>query len=133
MGPCWAPSRNLATTLSPNLYIVLLSSPGPRARTKGESFLTSHIPKRFALKDQVDRSRFDGDLFSLWFLSIDNIVRKNCSHGDDAVIAKIDVAGAFCNLHVDPADALKLGISWGNDVYTDVEVAFVWVHGSLAF
>ena len=34
---------------------------------------------------------------------------------------------------MDPADALKLGISWSSDAYIDTAVAFGWVHGSAAF
>ena len=77
------------------------------------------------MNDQVDRSRFDGDLFFLSFSSIDDIVKEICSHGNDAIIAKIDVARAFRNL--DPADALKLGIRWVDDIYIDVAVVFSWV------
>ena len=89
--------------------------------------------KGFALNDQVDRSRFDVDLFSLRLSSIDDIVREICSHKDDVANSKIDVARAFRNLYVDPADAIKLGIMWSNDVYIDVPVVFSWVHGSTAF
>ena len=105
----------------------------PKDRGKRRVILDLSYPKGLALNDQVDRSRFDGDLFCLKFPSIDDIVREICSHKDDAVIAKIDVARAFRNLRVDPADAIKLGISWGNDVYIDAAVAFGWVHGSAAF
>ena len=48
-------------------------------------------------------------------------------------VTKIDVARAFRNFRVDPADAVKLGITWGDDVYIDPAVAFGWVHGSAAF
>ena len=47
--------------------------------------------------------------------------------------SKIDVAQAFRNLHVDPADTVKLGMKWPNDVFIDVSVAFGWVHGSASF
>ena len=100
---------------------------------KRRVILDLSYPRGIALNDQVDRSRFDGDLFCLKFPSIDNIVKEICSQRDDVVISQIDVARAFRNLQVDPADALKLGITWSNDVYIDVAVAFGWVHGSTAF
>ena len=34
---------------------------------------------------------------------------------------------------MDPADAVKLGIKWQDDVFIDVSVAFDWVHGSASF
>ena len=105
----------------------------PKDKGKRRIILDLSYPKGFALNDQVDRSRFDGDLFCLKFPSIDDIVREICSHTDDVVISKIDVARAFRNLRVDPADAIKLGMSWKNDVYIDAAVAFGWVHGSAAF
>ena len=85
------------------------------------------------MNDQVDRSKFDGDLFSLKFPCIDDIVQEICSHKNDIVISKIDVARAFRNLRVVPANAVKLGIRWGNDVYIDVAATYGWVHGSAAF
>ena len=55
-------------------------------------------------------------------------------YGDNITLSKIDVATAFSNLHVDPADNnLKLGIKWQDDVYIDPAVTFGWVHGSVAF
>ena len=106
-----------------------------RLKDKGKRrvILDLSYPKGFALNEQVDGSRFDGDLFCLKFPSIDDIVKEICSHKDDVVISKIDVARAFCNLRVDPADAIKLCILWKNDVYIDAVVAFGWVHGSAAF
>ena len=105
----------------------------PKDQGKRRIILDLSYPRGTALNDQIDRSRFDGDLFCLKFPSIDDIVQEICSHKDDVVISKIDVARAFRNLHVDPADALKLGIRWSDDVYVDVAVAFGWVHGSTAF
>ena len=49
------------------------------------------------------------------------------------MLAKIDIARAFRNLHLDPADAFKFGIKWQNKYYLDVSAAFGWVHGSAAF
>ena len=48
-------------------------------------------------------------------------------------MAKNDVARAFRNLRVDPADALKFGIKWDNKYFLDLGIAFGWVHGTAAF
>ena len=75
-------------------------------------------------------NRFDMSDFCLRFPSTDDIADEIYTHGDDLTLAKIDVARAFRNLRVDPADAIKLGIKWKNDAFIDVSVAFGWVHGS---
>ena len=49
------------------------------------------------------------------------------------VLFKVDVARAFRNLRVDPANALKFGIKWANEFYVDLLIAFGWTHGSRAF
>ena len=93
----------------------------PKDYGKRRVILDLSYPKGFALNDKVDRSRFDSDLLSLRFQFIDYIFREICSHKDD-VISKIDVARAFRNLRMVPADALKLGIMWSNNVYIDVSL-----------
>ena len=83
--------------------------------------------------DKVEKLKFDGSDFDLKFLSIDNIVdRINCVKGE-VRLTKVDVARAFRNLRVDPADALKLGIRWKGDYFLDGSAAFGWIHGSAAF
>ena len=49
------------------------------------------------------------------------------------LLSKIDVARAFRNLRVDPANTFKFGIQWKGHYYLDLAVAFGWVHGSSAF
>ena len=104
----------------------------PKDHNKRRVILELSYPKGQSLNDQVDRNLFDGLAFILKFPSVDDIVQEIVTHGDDVTLAKIDVARAFRNLHVDPADALKLGIIWGSDAYIDAAVAFGWVHGSAA-
>ena len=48
-------------------------------------------------------------------------------------LAKIDVAQAFCNLRVYPADTLNFGIEWQGHTYLNSVVAFGWVHGSALY
>ena len=90
-------------------------------------------PKGASLNDQVDRNLFDASAFTLRLPSVDDIVKEINKHADNVTLSKIDLARAFCNLRVDPADAMKLGIKWQDDVYIDAAVAFGWVHGSAAF
>ena len=65
-------------------------------------------PKGQSLNDQVDRHLFNRLVFSLKFPSVDNIVKEIVTHGNDVTLAKIDVARAFGNLHVDPVRYMKL-------------------------
>ena len=90
-------------------------------------------PHGLSVNDQVDRLAFDGSKFLLKFPSVDDIVKEICTQGDDVTIAKIDIARAFRNLHVDPPDAVKLGLKWHDDVFVDASVAFGWVYGSASF
>ena len=105
----------------------------PKDIDKRRIILDLSFPNGQSLNDQVDREQFDNSKFLLKFPSIDDIVDEICRNNDDVTIAKIDVARAFRNLRVDPADALKLGIRWKDDAFIDVSAAFGWVHGSAAF
>ena len=67
-----------------------------------------------AVNDHVRKSEFDSTPFILKFPNIDNITQDICDMNEDTVLFKVDVARAFRNLRVDPADALKLGIKWND-------------------
>ena len=97
----------------------------PKDLDKRRVILDLSYPQGLSLNDQVDKLAFDTSKFLLKFPSIDDIVQELCDHGDDVTIAKMDVARAFRNLRVDPADAIKLGIKWQDDIFIDVSVAFV--------
>ena len=105
----------------------------PKDDNKHRVILDLSHPHGLSVNDQVDRLAFDGSKFLLKFPSVDDIVKEICSQGDDVTIAKIDVARAFRNLRVDPADAVKLGFTWRDDAFVDASVAFGWVHGSASF
>ena len=92
----------------------------PKGPDKRRIILDLSFSKGFLMNDQVDRTLFDKSEFCPKFPSTDDIVDEICKHGDDVTIAKIDVARAFRNLRVDPADALKLGIKWKDDAFIDV-------------
>ena len=86
-----------------------------------------------SVNDFVHKDRFDGCEFTLRVLSIDDIVQEIRRHEYDVSLAKIDVAQAFLNLRVDPADALNFGIKWPGHTYLISAVAFRWTHGAAAY
>ena len=51
----------------------------------------------------------------------------------DTVLFKVDVARAFRNLRVDPADAPKLDSKWNKAFYVDLVIAFGLTHRSRSF
>ena len=67
-------------------------------------------PRGKSVNDFVDKELFDGSKFALKLPTIDDIVSELNHLGSEALLAKIDVARAFRNLRVDPADSLKFGI-----------------------
>ena len=85
------------------------------------------------MNDHVNKDKFDSVAFALKFPNIDNITQDIVNHEGDVVLFKVDVARAFRNLRVDPADALKLGIRWADAFFVDLSVAFGWKHGSGSF
>ena len=105
----------------------------PKDGNKRRVILDLSHPYGLSVNDQVDRLAFDGSPFLLKFPSVDDIVQEICRHGDDVTIAKTDVAQAFRNLRLDPADAIKLGIRWQDDIFIDVSVMFSLVHSSASF
>ena len=104
----------------------------PKDNDKRRVILNLSHPKDASVNDNVTRDKFDGTPFALKFQTIDNIVSeiRQC---EDPVIFKVDITRAFRNLWVDPADGLKLGISWEGKFYIDGSAAFGWVHGSASF
>ena len=95
--------------------------------------LNLSYPQGCSVNDKVSREFFDGSSFSLKFPSVDDIVNQVRHTKPPVLLAKIDVARAFRNLRVDPADAFKFGIQWKGHYYLDLAVAFGWALGSSAF
>ena len=104
----------------------------PKDTDKRRVILDLSFPHGQLVNNNVNRFAFDNDAFTLKFPGIDNIVDK-IINVEDPYLAKIDVARAFRNLRVDPADALKFGIFWKGNYYVDVALVFDWVHGCLGF
>ena len=105
----------------------------PKEGDKRRIILDLSYPKGKFLNDHVDRNRFDNSDFILRFPTIDNIVHSVKTTVGFPMIFKVDVARAFRNLRVDPADGLKFGFKWKSSYYLDPGIAFSWVHGSASF
>ena len=105
----------------------------PKDQDKRRVILNLSYPKGSSLNDNVNKLKFDGKSFSLKFPTVDDICREICDSNTEVLLSKIDIARAFRNLRIDPADALKFGISWKGHYYLDLGVAFGWIHGSSSF
>ena len=104
----------------------------PKDIDKRHVILNLSYPSQ-SVNDHVDNRKFDRSPYILKFPSVANIVQDIRDTEGDVVLFKVDVAHAFCNLRVDPANALKFGIKWDNAFYVDLAIAFSWTHGSGAF
>ena len=100
---------------------------------KRRVILNLSYPRINSVNDKVTRNLFDGQQFLLKFPTVDHIINQIKATEGMVLLAKIDIARAFRNLHVDPADAFKFGIKSQNKYYLDVSAAFGWTHGSSAF
>ena len=105
----------------------------PKDVDKRRVILNLSYPSTNSVNDKVTRNFFDGYQFSLKFPTIDNIIDQIKATKGRALLAKIDIARAFRNLRIDPADTFKFGLKWQNKYYLDVSAVFGWVHGSAAF
>ena len=105
----------------------------PKDLNKRRVILNLSYSKGVSLNDNVDKLHFDGKKIILKFPTTDDICDQICSNFNEVLLSKIDISRAFCNLRVDPCDALKFGISWNGQYYQDLAVAFSWIHGSSYF
>ena len=105
----------------------------PKDVDKRRVILNLSYPRTNSVNDRVTRDFFDGQQFLLKFPTVDNIIDQIKTTEGRVLLAKIDIARAFRNLRIDPADTFKFGLKWQNKYYLDVSAAFGWVHGSAAF
>ena len=105
----------------------------PKDVDKRRVILNLSYPYGQSVNSHVNKEKFDSSTFSLKFPNIDNITQDIIDAKGDVVLFKVDVARAFRNLRVDPADALKLGMHWRDAFYIDLAIAFGWTHGSGSF
>ena len=105
----------------------------PKDINKRRVILNLSHPYGNSVNSHVDADNFDGSPFILKFPTVDDIAQDIVECNEDAFFFKVDVARAFRNLRVDPADSLKFGISWRGAYYVEVGIAFGWTHGSSSF
>ena len=67
-------------------------------------------PEGRSVNDGIDK-----ELASLSYVSVDDVA---------AVMAKMDIRQAYCNVPVHPTDRFLLGMSWQGKVYIDVALPF---------
>ena len=95
----------------------------PKDGDKRRVILNLSYPKGASGNDLVDRQHFDHSEFVLKFPTVEEIAKESLRFGTEAVLAKVDVARAFRNLRVDPADAL-FGIKWQDQYFLDIGGCF---------
>ena len=87
------------------------------------------FPRGTSVNDFAHSGCYDNVAYKLKFPSTDDICNAvmQCS---DPYISKIDISRAFRHMHIDPLDAIKLGIHWEGAYYVDIRCAFGFLHGS---
>ena len=76
-------------------------------------------PKGRSVNDGIDKN-----LCSLQYESVDNTARIIMGLGRDTQLAKIDIAHAYRNVPVHPADRYLLGMQWKGKIYIDTALPF---------
>ena len=80
----------------------------------------------------IPDNMFEDINFVLKYPSIDMIIQKIRQLGPKALLFKIDLERAFCNLRMDPLDYPVLGLRWGSENYVDLSVPFGMKSGAAA-
>ena len=81
----------------------------------------------------TDTSLYDGLPFILKLPNLDSILPQLEQFDQEACLFKIDISCVFRNVHIDPGDAIHLGIRWKNQYFLDKNLAFGAVHGTAIF
>ena len=102
----------------------------PKDGNKRRVIMDLSYPKGNAVNDFVEKDAFDGTQFTLRVPTVDDIADDIIACRDDRVLFKIDVARAFRNLRVDPADSLEFDIQWQGKLYVDIAITFRWMLGT---
>ena len=55
---------------------------------------------------------------------VDQAIQRVLHLGAGALLAKMDIQHAFCNISIHPADRKCLGMSWQGKIYVDTVVPF---------
>ena len=80
----------------------------------------------------IDKDSYLDSNFCLTFPTVDDITNELRKLGRGALLYKIDVSRAFCDVKVDPGDYDLLGLEWQGQ-YVDTCVPFGTRHGSQIF
>ena len=77
-----------------------------------------------SVNSRIADNHFDRNTCSLKYPTIDHIVQKILTLGDQSLLFKINLKRAYRNLRTDPRDFPVLGLSWRGACYVDVSVPF---------
>ena len=86
---------------------------------KWQLILDLSTPEGMSVNDGIDK-----DLCSLQYESVDDAARILMGIGKGAQLAKIDIAHAYRNVPVHPADTYLLGMQWNDKIYIDTALPF---------
>ena len=81
----------------------------------------------------IAKAYYDGRPFALTLPSLDYLIQDIINCPRNPRIMKIEIERAFRNVHLDPADVMKLGICHEGKYYIDKSLAFGAVHGTAIF
>ena len=90
------------------------------------------FPKGQAVNSNVSSNTYLGTEFVLTLPTIDNVITNILEVGKGALFYKVDIARAFRQLKIDPADYRFLGL-YHESYYLDLSLPFGYVHGSKFF
>ena len=103
-----------------------------RAKSDGDTRVIVDLswPHANSVNSCVPTNNFDFMTFQLKYPTIDHVVEKIRQYRSDALLYKVDLQRAFCNLRIDPANYNLLGLSWRQQTYIDVAMPFGFRQGA---
>ena len=91
----------------------------PKKNGKWRTILHLSAPEGHSVNDHINK-----DEFSIHYSSIDDAVALLSQHGQDVLMAKVDLKAAFQLIPVRAADWVHLGICWWDQFYVDTCLPF---------
>ena len=88
-------------------------------------------PVNRSVNSAIPDNRLDILFAKLKYPTIDNLVERISQIGTSALLYKVDLQRAYCNLRVDPRDYPLLGLQWHDATYYDVAIPFGHKQGAL--
>ena len=77
-------------------------------------------PKGHSVNDGIPKP-----LFSVHYVTLDSFIQGIMAQGRGTLMAKFDVASAYCNVAIHPQDHSLLGMRWHGKYYVDMALPFV--------